>query len=100
MSWKTENPPKDGTPIIAIGRVIWEDEFSTSIDPFMDRIFWQTSPSGLTGWFYWRDKLSVASALGRQEVAIDYWTHCPETPVAARPVPSTMHRPSSTIPSP
>ncbi len=86
--WNIENPPLDGTPIVAIGRVIWEDEFSISSEPFALALFWLKNESGFEGWHYWYgDQLSLATALD-QIVKIDFWLPFPEQEKLSRLTPA------------
>jgi hypothetical protein len=77
-TWKSENPPKDGTPVVAVGRVISRDEFSTAVDPFCTVIFWSKTESGFEGWCLGLNeyKIAVASQL-EDEVKIDFWIELP-----------------------
>lgn len=38
--WNTTEPPKDGSVIVAVGRVIVTDEISTSVDAFVADVRW------------------------------------------------------------
>ena len=69
-------PPKDGTPIVASGRIIWSDSFSTSVDAFTSTIRWYTDSSGYTGWHYVRCGCVVGQH--GDEVIVDFWI--PYTP--------------------
>lgn len=71
MSWNTENPPKDGTTIVAIGKVMWSDEFSTCADPFTAEIHWCKDQSGYEGWHF-SDGMTVASGLD-DKVIVHFW---------------------------
>lgn len=77
-AWKTEAPPKDGKPVVAVGRVIASDGFSTWADPFAAAIFWHKTQSGFEGWCLWLNeyKLAVARQL-EDEVKIDCWLEYP-----------------------
>lgn len=72
--WNTCPPPQDGTRIVAIGRVLWEDDFSAGSDPFVAEIFWQKSPSDYEGWFH--GDLALSSNLD-DKVKIDFWMPFP-----------------------
>jgi hypothetical protein len=74
--WQTKEPPKDGTVIVAVGRVIWSDEFSTSVDQFAAAIRWEKGSSNFEGWHYNRDGLTVAREMG-DEVKVDWWANFP-----------------------
>ena len=75
--WNTSEPPNDGTKIVAIGRVIWTDDFSTSVIPFVAAICWFKHESGFEGWHYDGEGMAVARAL-EDEVKVDYWAHFPK----------------------
>lgn len=76
--WNTVAPPKDGTTIIAVGRVIWSDEISTSVDPFVAPVRWMKNQSGYEGWHYDdRGGLAVARSLD-DEVRVDWWAYFPK----------------------
>ena len=74
-NWNTGEPPKDGTPIVAIGKVMWSDEFSTCADPFVAEIVWRKTDSGFEGWLL-SSGLAVAQSLD-DEVIIHYWMPFP-----------------------
>jgi len=77
-TWKSENPPKDGTPIVAVGRVIYSDGLLTSVDPLCSQIFWSKPKSGYEGWCFYlgATQLAVASRL-EDKVKIDFWIELP-----------------------
>lgn len=74
----TTPPPKDGTPIIAVGRIIYEDEISTIVDPFCAVIFWKDGNScSYPGWYYfWGYGMAIASSF-EDTVKVDYWDLLP-----------------------
>jgi len=74
--WQEVNPPKDGTAIVAVGRVIWSDEFSTTADSFVAAIRWEKDQSGYEGWHFERDGMTVARTLD-DEVLVDWWALLP-----------------------
>lgn len=76
-TWETTEPPKDGTPIVAIGRVISRDEFSTWAEPFLAGVVWFKDGSGFEGWHYRSDGMTVARTLD-DEVKVDWWARFPE----------------------
>lgn len=76
QAWLTSPPPKDGTTIIAIGRLKYEDEFSVTFEPFVLAVRWERDQSNYEGWHYRRDGMTVASTLD-DEVIIDYWLPYP-----------------------
>jgi len=67
--------PKDGTEIVAIGPVIYQDEFSTAVDSFVAAIRWVDVPGKYEGW-HDRNGLAVARMLD-DEVRVDYWLPMP-----------------------
>lgn len=75
--WNTNEPPKDGTTIIVVGRVIWSDEFSTCVDSFVAAVRWIKDQSNYEGWHYDRDGMTVARTLD-DEVKVDWWAHFPK----------------------
>ena len=79
--WQTNEPPKDGTVIVAVGRVIWSDEFSTSVDQFVAAIRWEKDSSGYEGWHYNRDGMVLATTL-QDEVKVDWWANFPKEEAA------------------
>lgn len=83
--WITTEPPKDGSVIVAVGRVIVTDEISTSVESFVAAVRWEKDQSGYEGWHYNRDGMTVARALD-DEVKIDWWSNFPKEDDAP-PVP-------------
>lgn len=77
--WRTDAPPQDGTPIVAIGKVMYSDEFSTVAAPFVAALTWGSAPFQdiKTGWHYWQNGMSLPSTL-EDEVIIHYWLPMPE----------------------
>lgn len=75
--WNTSEPPKDGTTIIVVGRVIWSDDISTCVDSFVAAVRWIKDSSNYEGWHYDRDGMTVARTLD-DEVKIDWWAHFPK----------------------
>lgn len=74
--WNKTEPPKDGSVIVAVGRVIVTDEISTFVESFVAAVRWEKDQSGYEGWHYNRDGMTVARALD-DEVKIDWWTEYP-----------------------
>lgn len=71
-------PPKDGTPIVAVGRIIYTDEWSTTVEPFCAAIHWVGKPSGFAGWCQWIGEFHLAVAESLQDkVVIDHWLPFP-----------------------
>ena len=58
---------------MAIGRVIWSDEYSTSVDSFVAKIWWISDKAG---WYYVSGGLSVARTVD-DEVMVDWWLPYP-----------------------
>lgn len=75
-TWQRSEPPKDGTPIVAIGRIICHYECSIFVEPFTAFIFWEKDSSGFEGWHFVAGGLSVARTL-EDEVKIDSWINPP-----------------------
>jgi len=80
IQWKTSTPPKDGSQILASGRVTkrigWSDRDETvSVQPFLGEIAWKTV-FGFACWYWVWDGMCLASELGDQ-VKIDFWIPAP-----------------------
>ena len=76
-TWNISDPPKDGARIVAFGRVIYSDAFSTCVEPFSAKIIsWENFDSGHAGWMH--NGLSIKEDLA-DEVKIDYWMPMPST---------------------
>lgn len=71
-NWNTTEPPKDGSVIVAVGRLIVTEEFLTGVDFFVSAVRWEKDQSGYEGWHYNSDGMTVARALD-DEVKIDWW---------------------------
>ena len=69
--WNTTEPPKDGTTIVAIGKVMFSDDFFTSADPFLTYLNWRKTDSGYEGWLL-PSGMTLASTLD-DEVIIHFW---------------------------
>jgi hypothetical protein len=77
--WNTETPPLDGAPIVAIGRVIFEDEFSTTVEPFLAAIRWLPPPTGrIEGWHHVTGAEMSLRPTMTDEIKIDYWIQYPQ----------------------
>jgi len=74
--WKTTEPPKDGSTIVAIGRVIITEDICTSVDAFLGEISWLKDKSGYTGWHFRETGMTIARALD-DKVMIDLWIETP-----------------------
>jgi hypothetical protein len=85
-TWKTENPPKDGTPIVAIGSIVSIHETGSSVAPFLLIVYWKAA-GDFKGWFHHSfgecyspyNGLAVAESPD-EEVRIDLWIECPTFP--------------------
>ncbi len=67
-------PPKD-KPIIALGRIICSDEFSTTCEPFCNAIIWEDG-----GWHFFFESYGVRMSVARtleDKVIIHHWTEMP-----------------------
>ena len=75
-TWHKDNPPKDGTSIVAIGRLIYEEEgCMTTVEPFCAVIHWSAAVGQYIGWHY-RDGLAVPRTPD-DEVMLDAWIEYP-----------------------
>jgi hypothetical protein len=75
-AWKTGEPPKDGTHIIAIGRIIAEGEI---VKPYIGEIFWKNTTSGFTGWMYQTYCWPLSVCCSPDETfKIDHWIELPK----------------------
>ena len=74
---KGDTAPRDGVAVVAIGRVIWDDSVSVSVDGFTAAIRWLKGSSGYEGWYWDKDGLTVAQCPS-DEVMIDWWMPMPE----------------------
>ena len=75
--WKTAEPPKDGTAIIAKGRIIAEDEFSSSSAPYLGEIRWLKTESGFEGWVYGGSQPLSVTCSPDETFVIDWWIEPP-----------------------
>ena len=73
--WKTSEPPKDGTLIVAIGQVNYQGEFGGCVEPFLAAIRWEKTDSGFEGWM--RGELSLTSGLD-DIITIHCWIAHPD----------------------
>lgn len=74
--WNTSEAPKDGTRIVAIGRVICDEGMTTSVYPFCGDVEWTEREGESKGWHFTAHGLSVARQLD-DEVKIDFWMPYP-----------------------
>ena len=91
IPWKTTEPPKDGTHIIAVGRIIVEDDLGCSVQPYLGEIFWKESPS-FTGYMYQSESWPLSVTCSPDEtLVVDWWIESPKSiPVAG----GIEHRPA------
>lgn len=73
--WNTENPPKDGQPIVAIGRIISSDELTTRVETFCRIIYWHDFvQSGIAAWAVSDSYFPLVLCPDIDgEVIVDYW---------------------------
>jgi len=77
-TWNTENPPKDGSPIVVVGRVIYADEFSTTVQSFSGAVTWRKTESDFEGWmWYFGEYPTAVQQTLEDEVKIDFWMPFP-----------------------
>lgn len=83
--WRTDEPPKDGTEIVAIGRVLWQDASSGAVSagsmPFIAAIRWKSYPDGFSGWCHSDSRGEFSTAVAQDpadQVKIDWWAPMPE----------------------
>ena len=78
-SWKTCEPPKDGTAIVAKGRIIIEDDLGCSVQPYLGEIFWKKTESGFEGWMYQSESWPLSVTCSPDEkFVIDWWIELPK----------------------
>lgn len=75
--WRTIPPPKDGTIIVAVGRVIWTNDISTSVDQFVGSIMYLNVIGKHEGWHWSKDGMTVGLTID-DEVKIDWWLPLPK----------------------
>lgn len=73
---KKFKPPQDGTPIVAVGRVIVTQEDFGCVDPFVLAVRYEKDSSGYEGWHHVSNDMTVASDLD-DKVIIDFWNPMP-----------------------
>jgi hypothetical protein len=76
-AWNNSTAPQDGRVIVAIGRVIFTDDYSTAVEPFLAKIRWTKREGENEGWHY-ESGLSVARTLD-DIVKVDFWVQPPPT---------------------
>lgn len=72
--WKKENPPKDGSPIVAIGRIMNGGRNWTSITPFCAIVQYHKHEES-EGWRYGNGMSVIDDP--NEAVEIDLWTELP-----------------------
>lgn len=76
-AWNTSEAPKD-RPIVAFGKIMVSDEFSTAAIPFCSAIEWKEL-GGHADWYMYHDSdqpMALRRALD-EEVIIHYWQDLP-----------------------
>jgi hypothetical protein len=73
--WNAENPPHDGSLIVAVGKVVSTDGCFTDAIPFCAAVQWTSRPGESSGW-HLADGLSVARYVG-DDVIIHFWMPYP-----------------------
>jgi hypothetical protein len=75
-AWNTSEAPRDRA-IVAVGKVMVSDEWSTAAIPFCTAIEWREI-SGHSDWYhYYGEPLTVRRALD-EEIIIHYWQELPQ----------------------
>ena len=75
--WRNDAVPLDGTEIVAIGRVLWNDGLSGGSIPFVAAIRWAKFSIGEDGWVYSKSSQSVGQD-PTDVVKIDWWLPMPD----------------------
>lgn len=78
--WRTDDPPQDGTVIVAIGNISEEWDGEIDVKPFTDSIYW----IGGIGWVCQDGMSLVQFRDGDCRVTIHHWLPDPESPAAAK----------------
>lgn len=73
--WRNDEPPRDGTVIVALGRVLWQAELVRVSEPFTAAVRWQAGD--FPCWTYADSKMAVACT-PEDVVSIDWWAPLPE----------------------
>lgn len=74
--WLETEPPKDGTPICAIGQLIYTDDCLTTSESFFANVVWVRDVSGFEGWHFYSNGMCVAQTL-EDKIRINYWFKIP-----------------------
>lgn len=75
--WNDAPAPKDGSEIVAVGRILWEDEACLIATRFVGAVMWKRNDSGYVGWHYADTGMTVARMLG-DNVRVDFWMWMPQ----------------------
>ena len=73
--WRTDAPPKDGTRIVAIGKVIYTEDACTTAESFLAELAWTEKPGEAKGWH--RPNGMALCCYLDDEVVIHYWNLYP-----------------------
>ena len=70
--------PQDGTTIVAVGRIIWTNGFSTSIDTFVNAIRWDRDRVGVDArtWRIAHTSMELRKKVD-DRVCVDWWMPMP-----------------------
>ena len=93
--WRNDEPPKDGTPIVAVGNIVSTDGVLTWVEPFCYVLRWKAEAKC---WVHPGSELGIRR-MSNDAVVIHFWSPVP----AADPSPSWkcswcarfFHRPAS-----
>ena len=75
-AWRTDAPPTDGTPIMAIGQVCYSYEGGGEAVPFDGIIYWPQNVTDSAGWRFLSDGLSVMTDV-EGKIRIHWWMPLP-----------------------
>jgi len=86
--WRTDPPPMDGTPIVAVGRIVWSDEDGGGSYPFAALVAWD---SEVGQWVHGHGCPATVTTWEDEVAHIDFWLPDPEasSPVD-KPVPTRV----------
>ena len=82
-AWRTDAPPTDGTPIMAIGQVCYSYEGGGESVPFDGIIYWPQNVTDSAGWRFLSDGLSVMTDVDGK-IRIHWWMPLPAEYVGGR----------------
>ena len=74
--WRTDAPPTDGTPIMAIGQVHYSYADGGEVVPFSGVIYWPQNVTDSAGWRFLSNGLSVVEDVSGK-IRISWWTTLP-----------------------